>query len=383
MKIAFPRTLNSIGAPMNWVLRLLSAYAAATALQAPARAEAMEDCVYLAPAAAARNSGRRPTEPVTVDTGLALAAKDRGVRCLLMMPGRYDLTGPLILKSRNRPLVLSAYRRATVVIDGGGKVGTAISVNGDRLTVRGLTIQNFAQNGIVMNGSDITIADNIITDIGSSGWSQAAIHGVHFIRGARVINNQVLRTDYAGILFESSKDGELSDIRIESNRVADVCRKVDDCGAIYGMGRSARSSGFVVTGNTIRDYGPKAAMPRAIYLDDFLSDAVVSRNRISGSGGYAVQIHGGSRNRITGNSFDIRGASGLLFYQDKGGRPMTGNVVEDNEVILARAQRGREGKFDLRSNDRIGVERNRFREMQASSVSRAGLVCRRLSCSSC
>jgi parallel beta-helix repeat protein len=294
--------------------------------------------------------------------GRALA--DPQIDELVLLPGRYALTDTITLKPGPKPLMLRASTTGAAVLDGQNTVASALLVNGTDLTIKGLVFRGFRQNGIVMIGSErILIDQNRFDNIASTAWSQAAIHGVHYLSDIRVTNNDVSDTGYAGILFEASKDGRLSNIRIEGNRLTRTCLAVNDCGAIYAQGRARDSAGFLISGNVIHDFGPPHAQAQAIYLDDGLSDATVTRNVITGTGQFAFHLHGGARNRLTGNDVNACSAEGYLFYQELT-QSMVGNVVRDNKIRLSLAHRSASAKLLINKSSPVDLRSNMFVDCQ-------------------
>jgi hypothetical protein len=279
---------------------------------------------------------------------------DSGITDILLAPGRYPLAAPVALSGPGRPVTWRAERAGTAVLDGGGVTTTALVVSGRNVTIRGLEIRNFTQNGVVVTNADhVTIARNHIADISSTAWSQSAIHGG--VRATHVVitHNAIERTGYAAILFETNATGDLSSLTIIGNRITDVCRVKADCGAIYVNGRSHRNRATLIADNVVRDYGPAANATKGLYLDDGLSGAVVRGNDVSGTGSYPIHIHGGSDNLVEHNRF--AGAGHFLLYQSlpgTGGPAMHGNRIRSNRVSTIAATFSGAGtdRPDLSSN---------------------------------
>lgn len=103
--------------------------------------------------------------------------------------------------------------------------------------------------------SNVTVEGNYITDI---GWQEYSAVGVilTFVKTATVKNNTISGSNYSGIsagwgwqtLAASSE--VLGDIHITSNKITNVCRTMNDGGAIYLAGCMPDST---VTGNYIKD----------------------------------------------------------------------------------------------------------------------------------
>lgn len=137
------------------------------------------------------------------------------------------------------------------------------------------------------------------------------------VAGSIVRDNVIDGADYAGILFGTNKNSDVSGARITGNQVRDTCGRVRDCGAIYINDRGRRSSNILIADNQVSGFGPLAARGRAIYIDDWASHVTVRRNKIAGPGFNAFQIHGGHDNIIEQNSVDMQGIGALLGRVDK------------------------------------------------------------------
>ena len=112
-----------------------------------------------------------------------------------------------------------------------------------------------------------------------------------------------------------------------------------DSGAIYLLGRSQRDTGTRIADNWIEGTGGPDRHSVGIYLDDSMSGVEVSGNVVRGAGSDAVQIHGGSFNRIVHNILDLGDstASAVLFQAapaDTGpSNRQEGNEVRGNVIL--------------------------------------------------
>ncbi|MBW4330269.1 right-handed parallel beta-helix repeat-containing protein [Stakelama sp. CBK3Z-3] len=300
-----------------------------------ARARAQQ-AVYVSPQGDDSASGRTPQTAFRSLERAGAAVRSGNASTVYLMEGIFRRSSPFVIAPSPRPQRWIAAPGAQPVLDGGNKTGQALMVTGHDVTVQGLRIVNFTDNGIVVSDADgVTIRDNVVRHIASPGWTRAAILVVQVAKNVTVEANDVADTGYVGIGYFASAGGNLRGVRITDNRLARTCLRVADCGAIYVSGRTPTANGAIIRGNRIRDYGPSGGEAKAIYLDDGLSGAEVSRNVISGQGTYALQIHGGSDNLIVGNVINLPLGQPVLFYQQKedgssqamANNRMSGNVV--------------------------------------------------------
>jgi hypothetical protein len=306
------------------ILRLMLGLALAS-LTGVAQAQVL----YVSPAGS--GDGRTARSPLPF-AALKAALLLRPPTTVYVMPGRYVLSEPIRLQGAQRGVTLRALNPGSAVLDGQGKVPQAVIATGSGIVIRDLVITNFTDDGIrLWQTRSAQILSNRITVISSSTWSRGAIHGGNNSPGTLVSRNVIEHTGFAGIIFDTTADGDLSNIVISKNSVTDTCRVQRDCGAIYINGRSRRSLGAIIEGNEVENFGPVGNETKGIYLDDWMSGAIVRRNRILGQGTYAFQIHGGSDNIITNNKVDVLGK--FILYQNndsRGIRAMSGNIFRGN-----------------------------------------------------
>ena len=126
-----------------------------------------------------------------------------------------------------------------------------------------------------------------------------------------------------------------SDNLIDSNVIQRTCLIISDCGGIYLTPSAVRTT---VSNNLILDVvgyvdgipDRHAKIANGIYLDDGISDIIVSGNTIKG-GTNAIHIHNGANNSLSDNVL-YGSERALLFQQENslatGG--VSGNIVSDN-----------------------------------------------------
>lgn len=258
----------------------------------------------------------------------------------LRIEGYFVLERPIEICGRTRFSLISP-RRTAVLAAASANVSRGVSACGtDQLLLSGFQLEGFNTDGIFAKDTKATEVRGItVLNTRSTGWSQAAIHLTGNSTGAYIHHNSVRYADYAGILIDTTSVSDVSNVRITYNRVLDTCRLIDDCGAIYINDRARRSSDITIRANHVENFGPVNAGGRGIYLDDWASHVVVLANSISGTGRYAVQIHGGHDNAIESNVVDARSIATVMLYQaglNDTFSNMTNNVFSGNTIHVSK-----------------------------------------------
>ncbi len=237
--------------------------------------------------------------------------------------------------------------------------------------IRRNLILHVAATGIELrDGSDgNTVADNVV-----DGADAPETHGggvfLHGVSGNRIAHNLIRDTAGFGIGV-SNWDAATVNVAnvVEYNVLQDTARTAEDSGAIYVLGRSGADTGIVIAGNVVDGVGAgpggvRGGVPggvRAenvgagdggsgagrhsvgIYLDDSTNGALVTRNLVRRVGSDAVQIHGGSDNRVENNLIDLgagRPAAVLFQAAPADTNPLnaqTGNAVLRNVIVSSNA----------------------------------------------
>lgn len=219
-------------------------------------------------------------------------------------------------------------------------VENGIAISGvDRLSVQRSEVIGTGNNGILaIDVKDLQLRSNKVSDAGRVGLQPqltTQFNGIRAAGFARVDigDNEITGVGYAGIMlaergaFESTADLRPA-LRVERNRVADFCRLLNDCGAIYinggkrgqkpvpGAGPSVQK---LISGNRIGDPRPSMSglpgdggassptgdksgawvrMVGAVYLDHGASGYDIRDNSVDGEYtpfGWAV-FNGGIEN---------------------------------------------------------------------------------------
>ena len=270
----------------------------------------------------------------TPHQAVALSKASRG-QSQIVISGDIWIDRPIRVGHDSGVTAIRSDNRRRASLTARGKVSAAIVVERPNVEITGLTIADFHRDGILIkNVRGAVIRSNIIRRTRSDGWSQAAIHLTGNVSDAVIDRNVVQDADYSGIQIDTSFTSDVSNISITRNIVERTCQVVADCGAIYLNDRARKSSGSVVAGNRIRDYGPASAKGRAIYLDDWASNVRVEQNTIEGRGEIAIQIHGGHSNLIKDNSIELGFGTKAIHYIRHVSSPrwprMSGNQIVEN-----------------------------------------------------
>jgi hypothetical protein len=298
----------------------------------------------------------------------------RAIRAIKTIPavrtiyfiGRFDLATPIRITKDLAGTKLAAASGGSATFRAVKQNGVGILVAGaDGVTVADLTFEGFRESAILVEaGRRARINGNTVLETRSTMWSQGGIHLRGTTAGSVVTRNRIVGADYAGIIADTNSESDISDLQISYNYVTDTCRVVLDCGAIHINDRGRASRGVKIIGNTVHDFGPIKNLARGIYLDDWATGTLVSGNHISGRGGYAFQIHGGSDNLVTKNTVDLRNLAGGLLYQrasDHQAHFMLGNrFVRNRFISLSPLQRLPMRPANPASEGQLHFEANRY-----------------------
>lgn len=271
---------------------------------------------YVSPTGSDSNKGQSASAPFLTLEKAQAAMQASSIKATYLMGGIFARTTTLSLGPADSGESWLAYPGQTPVLDGANTVNTAISIfEGNDVSIRWITIQNFALNGISANAvSGVLIDSNTIKNIQSNAWAQGAMVLAGYTNG-RVSHNVIQNVQYDGILAASWEGNTITNLIIEDNAIDNTCISIADCGGIYAVDLAHTSTGLVINNNVVSNYGTSTNASKAIYLDDELSNATVENNIVRGTGTYAFQIHGGDHNVLRNNIFDISGAETLSLYQ--------------------------------------------------------------------
>ena len=129
--------------------------------------------------------------------------------------------------------------------------------------------------------TDITIKNNLITDVTNEDWGCVGI-GAGYVSGIDISHNEVCHLNYSGICVGwgwTSLQSGMKNNRIEANYVHHFARRLYDAGGLYTL---SSQPGSVVRNNRIEhlEEAPYATNDRAfyIYLDEATDGYTIENN---------------------------------------------------------------------------------------------------------
>ena len=201
-----------------------------------------------------------------------------------------------------------------------------IVFNGNNVTVDSCKVSNLRQVAINGNGSSITVQNNEIAYIGSTGVIVSGGDAGKLINSNNLIHNNYIHHfgiyDRAGGLSIGGCGGVASHNEIcygahqavglcinsifEYNEVYDLCRESGDSGAVYTVGYSYGVAGSIQRYNYFHDIGSKTTQfeqSHAIFHDGPTSGWTAYGNVFENMTGYGVMCGGGRNWTINNNLF--------------------------------------------------------------------------------
>jgi hypothetical protein len=237
------------------------------------------------------------------------------------------------------PVLLRLESTRDSVVEGNTFIhpGTAILlIGGGSNAIRHNQIVDASDAGIELrDGSNrnMIIANTI------DGVAATETHGggifLHGASGNQIFRNLVQNTGGFGIGVSNWDDRTVNvGNMIVCNLIRNTVLDSQDSGAIYVLGRSDADTKVLIDGNVIDGFGGAGDHTVGIYLDDSTNGALVRRNVVRGPGVYALQIHGGSHNRIENNLIDLgQGRSVAILFQAAPADTKPSNLQVENVVV--------------------------------------------------
>lgn len=282
---------------------------------------------------------------------------DRDTNILYFYPSEDLSTSQITLSITTTPIFIFNEDAKYINLNGLTIQGTrsdAVSMNGNNCEISNCLIQNAADAGISVLGSNNIISGNeichtgkdaIVLNIDFDDYRQSEVvygnsvmdsiknygHGYNIVdnnslhdigeiqktyiagvnmegTGNKVSHNEIYNAPHTGILYYGN------DHVIEYNHIHDVVLQSSDAGAIY-TGLSYCTYGNVIRYNCINDIGSDSFTPSAIYFDDGSSGQTAYGNVLVNIPSYAFLIGGGRDNTVTDNL--IINAQKGIDYDDR------------------------------------------------------------------
>ena len=286
------------------------------------------------------------------------------VKTVYLRGGTYNVSQMLTLTAADSGVTWSSYPGEKAIIDGADQVFSSpknasliLIQGGSNITVNGLEIRNFHGSGINIHGGPAyfdllvdgshtlpetgpahsnVISNNTIHDgdgnLPGYYWF-SAVGAFGDVQNTVIKNNAVYNLMSQGIVLKLLQMGPkngISNSVIENNYVQNVNIDYEDAGGIYTIDRTRSSTGVKITNNYVRDYGAGDDATKGIYLDDDMSNAVVTGNIVAGKGHFPIQYHIGANNQVSGNILDLGddGTKSVVLLQvTKAGNSFAGNII--------------------------------------------------------
>ena len=293
----------------------------------------------------------------------AMRASDT-VKTAYLREGTYNISQMLVLTAADNGETWSSFPGENAILDGVDQVFSSpansavlLIQGGNNITVNGLEIRNFHGSAINIHGGpayfDIlvkgahtlpatgpahgnVISNNTIHDGDGSVtgyYWHSGIGAFGDVQNTVINNNAVYNLTSKGIeltLLQMGPVNGLNNSVVKNNFIQNVNINNSDAGAIYAIDRTRSSTGVKINNNYIRDYGAGNDATKGIYLDDDMSNAIVTGNIIAGKGQFPIQYHIGANNHVSGNVLDL-GTDGskstVLIQVAKAGNSFTGNII--------------------------------------------------------
>lgn len=290
------------------------------------------------------------------------------IKTATIRAGTYSLTTNLTFDSQDNGETWEPYPFESPTIDGGGT--GFITGNSGNFAIEGLTFKDMGvdpndatlhwsgSGGVTIrwntfenckvscvNGqlSNAFIDSNDIEGSGS-GEFHGAISLWYGASNNTISHNLIQNATEEGInISAGSSDPAADNNKIDRNILNNTCNNATDCGAIYMYDAAHNGTGNQITNNVIDGVGNYTSastaevnnLTKSIYLDDGVSNVLISGNTCRACGEYGIQYHGGDHNTVTNNIFDLSsGASEVSIYQssattyaDMAGNTFTNNIV--------------------------------------------------------
>jgi hypothetical protein len=297
------------------------------------------------------------------------AMENSSIKATYVEGGTYHLSSGLVLTGADNGETWQYYPPNGVdsaVLDGGNQVARMIQVDADNITINGLKIENFTNDGIYHDNGSTNIHNLTVIncDVGfntAKGTWQAVGIGANGIDGAVIENNYIHDLQAEGIDFNAYQSGLVIDhLLISGNVVLRTGQGMNDVGAIYTEDPNfVPSTSIVITNNYVKDNG-SSTDAHDIYLDLGSNHVTVSGNVLgepnpNSGGSTGMFLSDGWANTFTDNIFDLGSSahmlSGFFWYETPAGFPINSLSVTDNIIISDFSGAATSGVAFLEQND--------------------------------
>ncbi len=221
-------------------------------------------------------------------------------------------------------------------------------IDGKDIVIDNCKMYNLRGSGIDASGTNITVQNNEVCNVGTFGISVAGGNQVELIPSGNLIYNNYIH-DYAVIqrTYQSAIEvfgcaatvshNEIANAPhqaigwsgpnhiIEYNEIYNVCFETADCGALY-TGRNFLTYGSVIRYNYIHDIGLGDVHAHAIYWDDGLSGQTAYGNIIVNTSSWGI-LAGGGRDNVIENNIIINPGREPISYDQR-----TSDAMNDPEA---------------------------------------------------
>ncbi|ARK09617.1 PA14 domain-containing protein [Fibrella sp. ES10-3-2-2] len=255
-------------------------------------------------------------------------------------------------------------------------------MNGSNLIVSDNTISQAGEDGILVrgNGSRVSIENNLIEDINNNGVAISAYQAITFrgntVRRIALSPGRGRSGDgtYSGFASASTGNTIIEDnifdsigynalnfassTTIQRNRISNFCLTKSDGSGLYiwngnqqAMSNIRILSNLVYNGIGAPEGTPGGAYSGAngIYLDDCTTNIEVANNSVYDCRGLGIFLHGSSNITVTGNTAYNNG-EGQLAVTTAGGCQPRNNLIQNN-IFVSRLAYQFNVKYESAQND--------------------------------
>jgi parallel beta-helix repeat protein len=330
------------------------------------------------------------------------------VKAVTIRGGTYSIASTLSLNWADSGELWISYPGETVILDGGG-TGGVLAGGVNNLTIEGLTIQNtyaagsehglyigYSTNATIRWNKFLNCKNACITGAGVNGavidsnifdgQSPGQYFALNLWYGSsnnRITHNLVQNCQGGGIAFGAGPfDPPNNNNIVDRNILRNIDTNTTDQGALYMLDRTHLAVGNQITNNIVNGNGGTSYLTnwtKAIYIDDLMSNVLVSGNICRNCGEYGLQIHAGDHNTVVNNIFDLSSAGTFIgLYQNDTLLPdhgMAGNVFERNIIYFSGTAPAPLWQVGIASSDVLPTDStNLYYSASGASISNSGKI---------